>query len=160
MNFNLRENYIDVCIEYALSYKEEEISSAFSRVIATITSRYPHSNTPPIDVVLPFNEVFSSPTNIGDALWFFFGNRLTNSWPTKKFNEYYEDVKNDMVKCFVPFRDFDEQDFQNSMRLRVFQDSLNIIAGRKIDIPSKRKYSAFNKMKYALLNADKPSLFF
>ena len=158
MNFDSNEKYIDVCIEYALSYTKDELSHAFSKVVARISSRHPSSNSRPIDVAFPFNEVLATPTNIRDGLLFFFRNRLTNTWPSRSFREYYSDVKREMVSCYVPFRDFNEEDFQDSMRLRVYQDSLNILAGRKIDISSNKKFSTFNKLRYSLQNKIKPQL--
>jgi hypothetical protein len=103
------------------------------------------------------DEWATTPTDIEDGLWYFFGNRLTGKWPDKTFVEYFNEVKSDMRGSFIPFRDFDEVDFEDAMRLRVYQDAMNIIAGRKIDIPSTRKYSTLQRINSYVLNV-KPDL--
>jgi hypothetical protein len=158
MDFKNHKKYIDVCIEYALSYSQDELSNEFSAVIQKISARYPDSNSRPIKVQVYVNEYTSTPTNIIDGLWFFFGNRLTKKWSNKTFEEYYKEVKNEMISCYVPFREFTEQDFNDAMRLRVYQDALNIIAGRKIDIETTLSYSKFRKLTQIFKKITKPKL--
>lgn len=157
MNFSSTQAYIDVCIEYALGYSSNKLSSEFSKTIKRICRNRCASRTPPVRIQVYIDEWVSTPTDIEDGLWFFFGNRLTGKWPDKTFLEYFTEVKSDMCKSFIPFRDFDEVDFEDAMRLRVYQDAMNIIAGRKIDIPCARKYSTLQRIYSYVLNV-KPEL--
>jgi len=157
MDFLTTQQYIDVCVDYALAYSAPQLSSEFSKTVNRISSKYPESKTPPIRIQVYIDEWTTTPTNIEDGLWFFFGNRLTNKWPDKTFLEYFEQVKSDTYNSYLPFRVFDETDFEDAMRLRTYQDTLNIISGRKIDIPSKRKYTILQRLIAYKKNA-KPDL--
>ena len=157
MNFSSSKAYVDVCIEYALGYSANELSSEFSKTVHRICLNRRSPRSPPIRIQVYIDEWVTTPTDVEDGLWFFFGNRLTRKWPEKTFSEYFDEVKSDMCKSFIPFRNFDEIDFEDAMRLRVYQDALNIIAGRKIDVPSKRKYSTALRIHSYILNA-KPDL--
>jgi head-tail adaptor len=157
MHFNSDSQYIDICIDYAHSYSEKELSLAFSTIVKKISNRYPNSKTEPVKLELPFNEVQLLPTNIEDGLWWHFKS-ITRSWPEKKFSEYFQQVKSEMTKGYIPFRLFEECDFEDAMRLRVLQDSMNIIAGRKIDVNCKTKYSRTRYFINLALKKSKPSI--
>lgn len=161
MDFTSQTPYIDVCVDYALGYPAEHLSNAFSRTVARICRRHQGDKYAQGQPVLiqhgPF-ETETLPTNIEDGLWHFFGNRLTRSWSTLPFAAYFQEVKEEMKRCYVPFQSFSEESFQDAMRLRVYQDSLNIIAGRGLDGASSRKYSSVQKMLRRLKGHVPPEL--
>lgn len=159
MDFASQTPYVDVCVEYALCYSAEQLSNAFSLSVARICCRHQddkHATGKPALIQHgPFDtEVL--PTNIEDGLWHFFGNRLTRSWSNLPFAVHFQEVKQDMMKCYVPFRLFSEESFQDAMRLRVYQDSLNIIAGRSLDNASSRRYSSVQKALHRLKKSHVP----
>lgn len=161
MDFTSQIPYVDVCVEYALGYSTEQLSSAFSRTVARICHRHQddkHALGKPVPIQHGPFETEALPTNIEDGLWHFFGNRPTRSWSTLSFAAHFLEVKEDMVKSYVPFRSFSEESFQDAMRLRVYQDSLNIIAGRSLDDASSRKYSGIQKMLNRLKGHVPPEL--
>lgn len=158
MDNKSNQKYIDLCIEYALAYSSNELSDQFTKIVNLVSSRYPESKSKPIKINTYINEYTNSPTNIRDGLWFFFGNKNTTKWTSMNFDDYYAEIKSSMISCYVPFREFTEEDFQDSMKLQIYQDSLNIQAGRKIDIPSILKYSNFEKLKFRISNKKKPPL--
>lgn len=153
MNFHSQIPYVDVCVEYALGYSSEQLSNAFSRTVARIGRRHQndkYANRKPVLIQHGPFDTEALPTNIEDGLWHFFGNRVTRVWSTLPFAQVFLQVKEDMRQCYIPFRSFSEESFQDAMRLRVYQDSLNIIAGRSLDGTSSRKYSSVQKMLWRL----------
>ncbi len=161
MDFTSQTPYVDVCVEYALAYSAEQLSDAFSLTVARICHRHKDSEYARGEPVLvqygPFDGE-ALPTNIEDGLWHFFGNRWTPGWSTAPFAVHFLEVKQNMVKCYVPFRCFSEESFQDAMRLRVYQDSLNIIAGRRVNDRSSKKYSVVQKMLWRLKGNVPPDL--
>jgi hypothetical protein len=161
MNFLSTTPYVDVCVEYAHAYSETALSAAFSRILSGIARRHADSqyaNGNPIYIEHGPFEAEMSPTNIKDGLWHFFGNRLTRSWSTAPFTDYFAQVKVDMMESYVPFRSFSEEDFQDAMRLRVYQDAMNIIAGRSLDGASSKTYSVLERVLWRLRRTQPPKL--
>lgn len=161
MNFTSTSPYVDICIEYAYSYPQGTLSAEFSRTVNRICRRYSDSEyatTKPIYIRHGPFETEALPTNIHDGLWHFFGNRPTKSRNQLSFADYFVQVKAEMVQCYVPFRSFSGESFQDAMRLRVYQDTMNIIAGCSVDGISSKTYSPLQKFKWRLKRATPPDL--
>lgn len=161
MDFKSKRTYVELCLDYALSYSQGELSSAFSKTVSRICKRDQSdelANEKPILIQHSPFEKELSPTNIEDGLWFFFGNRSTLTWSELSFTDYYTNLKNEMLKCYVPFRSLSDESYRDMMRLRVYQDSMNIIAGRKLDGKSKRKYSMIQRTLWNLKESQIPPL--
>ena len=97
------------------------------------------------------------PQDIEHGLLFFI-DRNTRSWPKTSFVEYFHKLCEDLVACYLPFKCFSHEAFQDAMRLRVYQDSMNIIAGRQLDGTTNRNYSLVVKLWHGLSNVPKPAL--
>jgi hypothetical protein len=161
LDFESSRSYVEVCLDYALSYTESELSRAFSKALKNICYREMNdedSNKKPIYIEYSPFESEHLPTNIEDGLWRFFGNKKTLTWGDISFAEYYINLKDEMKKCYVPFRKFSEDSFQDSMRLRVYQDSMNIITGRKLNGKSKRHYSIIQRGLWRINRKQSPEL--
>ena len=161
MNFTSTSPYVDICIEYAYAYPQGTLSAEFSRTVNRISLRHSdgeYATTKPIYIRHGPFETEALPTSIHDGLWHFFGNRPTRSWNQLPFADYFAQVKAEMVQCYVPFRSFSGESFQDAMRLRVYQDTMNIIAGRLVDGVSSKTYSTLQKFKWRLKRATPPEL--
>ena len=161
MNFASTSPYVDVCVEYAYAYSQEKLSAEFSRTVNRISRRHSDSQYAVGKPIYfrhgPF-ETEALPTSIHDGLWHFFGNCRTRHWSQMAFADYFAEVKAEMVQCYVPFRSFSEESFQDAMRLRVYQDTMNIIAGRSVDGASSMTYSILERVKWRLRRATPPEL--
>ena len=74
MNFQSRRPYVEVCLDYALSYSQAELSNAFSRTISRISKRPENSqyaNGKPVFIQHGPFETEALPSNIEDGLWHF-----------------------------------------------------------------------------------------
>lgn len=161
MNFQSQRPYVDVCLDYALSYSQAELSDAFSETVNRICKRPENSqyaNGKPILIQHGPFETEASPTNVKDGLWSFFGNRPTFIWSRSTFADYYLKLKEELFQSYVPFTKFSEASFQDAMRLRVYQDSMNIIAGRNLDGKTTRSYSLLQKALWHLKKNARPEL--
>jgi hypothetical protein len=160
MDFQSQQPYVDVCLDYALAYSESALGAAFSRTVSRISQRLENAeylSRRPINIEMGPFDVITTPTDVEHGLYFFF-DRLTTSWPLMSFADYYSKIKADMVKCYVPFRFFSEESFQDSMRLRVYQDSMNIIAGRTLEGATSRSYSLARKIIWNVQKRARPAL--
>ena len=161
MDFQSHRAYVDVCLDYALSYSQRTLGIAFTRTVMRITTHPENAQflgRKPVRIQMGPGDVLSTPTDIEHGLYFFFG-QITREWPRSSFTAYYEKIRQDMTASYAPFRSFSENSFQDSMRLRVYQDSMNIIAGRTLDGATDRSYSKKCRKALRLLrNELKPAL--
>lgn len=161
MNFASTLPYVDVCVEYAYAYTQSTLSGEFSRTVNRICRRHSDSEDAigkPLYIRHGPFETEALPTSIHDGLWHFFGNRQTRNWSRLTFAAYFAQVKAEMVDCYIPFRSFSEENFQDAMRLRVYQDAMNIMAGRSLDGVSSKTYSTLQKVKWRLKRISPPEL--
>jgi hypothetical protein len=162
MNFSSRITYADVCVDYAHAYSINELAAAFRGAATRICSRpesQAHIGSKPVIIRHGPDEVEASPTDIKDGLAHFFLGRPTQSWDRTDlpFCEYFKELKADLIKCYVPFRSFSQESFEDAMRLRVYQDSSNIKNGAQAKGATK-SYSLVARMAYKLSPPAKPSL--
>ena len=160
MDFSSDRQYVEVCLDYALAYSERELSAAFDRVVTRVAYRPENIrflNSAPVYVDMTHGDLLQTPTDIAGGLRFFI-QPLTRAWPAATFSAYFSKVKADMIQCYVPFRSFSAESFQDAMRLRVYQDAMNIIAGRSLDGMTKRKYSPLRKALAGLSSSERPAL--
>ena len=158
MNFESQLPYVNVCLDYALAYSERELSNAFHKTLqsSNATAGVPeYLGRPSTRVFRGPDDYAKIPHDIEHGLLFFI-DRNTRSWPNTSFVEYFHKLCDDMVACYLPFRCFSHEAFQDAMRLRVYQDSMNIIAGRQLDGTTARSYSLVAKFWRGLSNAPKP----
>lgn len=162
MDFNSRKTYADVCVDYAHAYSINELTAAFRIATTRICSRpesQPHIGSSPVIIRHGSDEVEASPTDIKDGLAHFFWGRPTRSWDRTDlpFCDYFEQLKADLIKCYVPFRSFSQLSFEDAMRLRVYQDSSNIKNGAQPNGVTKT-YTLASRMAYKLLSPAKLAL--
>jgi hypothetical protein len=160
MDFESQSPYVDVCLDYALAYSERELSSAFHRTLGRVSRRPECAEF----LGLPSTRIFRGPDDYANVPHdiehglLFFIDRNTRAWPKTSFVAYFNKFCEDMAASYVPFRCLSKEGFQDAMRLRVYQDSMNIIAGRSLDGTTNRAYSLFVKFKRGLSNVPKPAL--
>lgn len=148
----------DVCISYALAYSEYELSNAFSRIVERIIQRHSEQKTDPITISHGPFETEHLPTSIEDGLWHFFANVPSGvSGPSPTCIEAYKATKDHMITCFLPFRKFTEQDWQDAMKLKILQNSMNIIARGKAK-GATLSYSKFSRLVYTFRSLPPPPL--
>ncbi len=161
MNFESHTPYVDVCVEYAYAYTQAKLSTEFFRTVNRICCRHSDSEYAvgkPIYLRHGPFETEALPTSIHDGLWHFFGANRTRHLNQLPFADYFVQIKAEMVQCYVPFRSFSEESFQDAMRLRVYQDTMGIVAGRILSGSSSKRYSVVERVKWRLRRAPPPEL--
>ena len=160
MDFASTQQYVDVCVDYALSYSEPRLCQAFHEALRRVSARpecLPFRGRPLIRMDRTHGEWIDLPQDIEKGLLFFV-EKETRGWRPVTFSQYYMQFCEDMKTCYVPFRSLSNESFQDAMRLRVYQDSMNIIAGRNIRDSTNRRYSLWRKLARRLSGELQPSL--